>query len=553
MLFPSLTPLFLILIAVVILTCIWLNTLSSRIGVPALLAFMLLGMLFANNGLWPVRFDNYDFAKETCTVALIFIMFYGGFGTRWESVKPVVRESILLASVGVLATAALVGLFCHYVLHWALLESMLFGAVMGSTDAASVFSILRSKRLGLRNNTAPMLEMESGSNDPAAYMLTVILLSVMNGSASGGGIVWNVFAQIVFGGLGGLVIAWLAVFGFRHIPYFASGFDSLFIFAVAIAAYAFPTMIGGNGYLSAYIVGIVLGNEEFSNKKSLVSFFDGFTGLMQVLIFFLLGLLAHPAQMHKAVLPAIAIFLFMLLVARPAAVFGILTPFRKYGIKQQALISFVGLRGAASIVFAIMAMVSPAFLEHDIFNVVFVVVLLSIGLQGSLIPWVAHKLDMIDPNADIMKTFNDYSGGTDMLFGRVPVTTDSAWAGREIRTLGLPRNLLIALVMRNGERILPRGSTVLQPGDEVITMTRGFEDTDTFLIEKKVKVDSRRVGSRIADYPGKGLVVMVRRGEENIIPNGDTVLQAGDKLVILNLGQPAVPSGTDDKASEKKA
>lgn len=553
MLFPSLTPLFLILIAVVILTCIWLNTLSSRIGVPALLAFMLLGMLFANNGLWPVRFDNYDFAKETCTVALIFIMFYGGFGTRWESVKPVVRESILLASVGVLATAALVGLFCHYVLHWALLESLLFGAVMGSTDAASVFSILRSKRLGLRNNTAPMLEMESGSNDPAAYMLTVILLSVMNGSASGGGIVWNVFAQIVFGGLGGLVIAWLAVFGFRHIPYFASGFDSLYIFAVAIAAYAFPTMIGGNGYLSAYIVGIVLGNEEFSNKKSLVSFFDGFTGLMQVLIFFLLGLLAHPAQMHKAVLPAIAIFLFMLLVARPAAVFGILTPFRKYGIKQQALISFVGLRGAASIVFAIMAMVSPAFLEHDIFNVVFVVVLLSIGLQGSLIPWVAHKLDMIDPNADIMKTFNDYSGGTDMLFGRVPVTTDSAWAGREIRTLGLPRNLLIALVMRNGERILPRGSTVLQPGDEVITMTRGFEDTDTFLIEKKVKVDSRRVGSRIADYPGKGLVVMVRRGEENIIPNGDTVLQAGDKLVILNLGQPAVPSGTDDKASEKKA
>ena len=553
MLFPSLTPLFLILIAVVILTCIWLNTLSSRIGVPALLAFMLLGMLFANNGLWPVRFDNYDFAKETCTVALIFIMFYGGFGTRWESVKPVVRESILLASVGVLATAALVGLFCHYVLHWALLESLLFGAVMGSTDAASVFSILRSKRLGLRNNTAPMLEMESGSNDPAAYMLTVILLSVMNGSASGGGIVWNVFAQIVFGGLGGLVIAWLAVFGFRHIPYFASGFDSLYIFAVAIAAYAFPTMIGGNGYLSAYIVGIVLGNEEFSNKKSLVSFFDGFTGLMQVLIFFLLGLLAHPAQMHKAVLPAIAIFLFMLLVARPAAVFGILTPFRKYGIKQQALISFVGLRGAASIVFAIMAMVSPAFLEHDIFNVVFVVVLLSIGLQGSLIPWVAHKLDMIDPNADIMKTFNDYSGGTDMLFGRVPVTTDSAWAGREIRTLGLPRNLLIALVMRNGERILPRGSTVLQPGDEVITMTRGFEDTDTFLIEKKVKVDSRRVGSRIADYPGKGLVVMVRRGEENIIPNGDTVLQAGDKLVILNLGQPAVPSGTDDKATEKKA
>ena len=529
------TSLFLILIAVVILTSLWLNSISSRIGVPALLAFMLLGILFANNGLWPVRFDNYDMAKETCTVALIFIMFYGGFGTRWDAVKPVVRESVLLATLGVVITAGLTGVFCHYVFKWPLLESLLFGSVMGSTDAASVFSILRSKRLGLKNNTAPMLEMESGSNDPAAYMCAAIILAIMNGTSSGGFIAWNIFAQIVFGAGCGVGIAWLATQVFRRVNFTTDGFDSLFIFSVAIAAYAVPTLIGGNGYLSAYMVGIILGNEEFKDKRSLVSFFDGFTGLMQMLLFFLLGLLARPTIMHKAILPALAIFLFMLLVARPVAVFGILTPFRKYSFKQQSLISFVGLRGAASIVFAIMAMVDPAFLQNDIFNIVFVVVLLSVTLQGSLIPRVAKKLDMVDPKADVLKTFNDYSDDTDMNFGRIAVTPDSSWAGKAIKDLGLPRNVLIVLILRGGERIQPGGDTILQSGDEVITLTRGYSDETLSLYEKTIKPDSRRVGQRIADYPGNGLIVLVRRGEKNIIPSGNTILKAGDRLVILNL------------------
>lgn len=529
------TTLFLILIAVVILTSIWLNTISSRIGVPALLAFMLLGILFANNGLWPVRFDNYNMAKETCTVALIFIMFYGGFGTRWDAVKPVLRESVLLASLGVVITAGLTGVFCHYVLGWDWLESLLFGSVMGSTDAASVFSILRSKRLGLKNDTAPMLEMESGSNDPAAYMCTAILLAIMNGTSSGGFIAWKIFAQIAFGAGCGLGIAWLATLVFRKINFTTDGFDSLFIFAVAIASYAVPTLIGGNGYLSAYIVGIILGNEEFKDKRSLVSFFDGFTGLMQMLLFFLLGLLARPTIMHKAILPALAIFGFMLLVARPVAVLGILTPFRKYGFKQQTLISFVGLRGAASIVFAIMAMVDSAFLQNDIFNIVFVVVLLSVTLQGSLIPWVAKKLDMVDPKADVMKTFNDYSEGTDMTFGRIAVTPDSSWIGKAIKDLGLPRNVLIVLVLRGAERIQPGGDTTLQPGDEVITLTRGYSDETLSLYEKTIKPNSRRVGQKIADFPGNGLIVLVRRGDKNIIPSGNTILRAGDRIVVFNL------------------
>ena len=463
--YVTMTTLFLILIAVVILANIWLNAVSSRIGIPALLAFMVLGMLFANNGLWQVRFDNYDFAKETCTVGLIFIMFYGGFCTRWKAVKPVVRESALLASAGVVVTAALVGVFCHFALRWTWLESMLFGSVMSSTDAASVFSILRSRRLGLKNNAAPMLEMESGSNDPAAYTLTTILLSVMNGTSSAGMVAWNIFAQIAFGAGCGLLIAKLAALGLRKIDFGSDASGSLFIFAVAVASYAVPSLIGGNGYLSAYIVGIILGNEEFSRKKSTVSFFDGITGLAQMLIFFLLGLLARPTLLHKAVLPALAIFLFMTLAARPAAVFSILAPFRKYSVRMQTLISFVGLRGVASIVFAIMAMVDPAFLHNDIFNIVFMVVLLSITIQGSLIPLVAKKLDMVDPHADVMKTFSDYSDDSGMSFGRISVTADSTWAGKAIRDLGLPRAALLVLVLRGDEKIQPGGITVLLPGD----------------------------------------------------------------------------------------
>ena len=527
------TTLFLILIGIIILLCIWLNNVSSRIGIPTLLAFIVLGMLFGNNGIVPLRFEDHAFAKEICTVALVFIMFYGGFGTRWDSAKPVVREATLLSSLGVVLTAGLTGLFCHYALRWGWVESFLLGSVVSSTDAASVFSILRSKKLGLRNNTAPMLEMESGSNDPFAYMLTSLMLSVMNGSATGLGVGWMLFAQLAFGAGCGVGIAKLATWVLERFRIKGEGYDSLFILAVAVLSYATADLIGGNGYLSAYIVGIMLGNSEFPGKKALVNFFDGITGLMQVLIFFLLGLLARPALLHRAILPALAIFAFMLLVARPLSVMGILTPFRKYAFRQQALVSFVGLRGAASIVFAIMVMTDNPLVENDIFNIVFCLVLISISLQGSLIPWVARRLDMVDENADVMKTFNDYSEGTQMQFGSIDIAPGGNWDGLKVSELGLPKNMLLALVLRAGERLVPRGDTVLLSGDRVILVTKTYEDTETYLVEKTVRRGGKRDGRTIGETSGDGLVLLVRRGEEEIIPSGDTLLHYGDILVIL--------------------
>lgn len=334
------TTLFLLLIVVVIVTCIWLNNVSSRIGVPTLLAFIVLGMICGNVGAIPLYLDDHAFAKELCTVALIFIMFYGGFGTRWEAVRPVAKESVLLASVGVIVTAGLTGLFCRLALHWDWAESFLLGAVVSSTDAASVFSILRAKKLGLKNNTAPILEMESGSNDPCAYMLTALMISLVNGNASGASLAKMIFAQIVFGAALGWGIAKLAVWMLRRMNFLTDGFDTLFVFAAAIASYAIPDLVGGNGYLSAYIVGMMLGNEDFRGKKSLVGFFDGLTSLTQVLIFFVLGLLARPEQLHRAILPALAVSAFLLLLARPAAIFSLLVPFGKYPKESRLLFRF---------------------------------------------------------------------------------------------------------------------------------------------------------------------------------------------------------------------
>lgn len=527
--------LFLIFIAVVITTCVLLNNASNRIGVPVLLAFILLGMLFGNNGLFPVKFDDYSFAEQTCTAALILIMFYGGFGTRWSTSKGVAVEASLLATVGVILTAGLTGLFCHFALKWPWIESFLMGSVISSTDAASVFSILRSRKLGLKNGTVPLLEIESGSNDPCSYMLTVIMLSLLKGEANGSGVVGMLFAQLGFGILFGVIIAFAAVFMMKRMHFATSGFDSLFILAVALFAYAIPTLVGGNGFLSAYLVGIILGNEDIPGKKELVNFFDGITGLMQVLIFFMLGLLARPAMLGKCILPALAIFFVMLLLSRPISIALLLTPFGKYGFRQQMLVSFSGLRGAASIVFAIVAAVGNDLLQNDIFNIVFCIVLLSIAFQGSLIPYVARKLDMIDASADVMTTFNDFSDKVDIQFSDVEILPDSPWCDKKVMDLHLPNNIILCSHIRqDGSRSIPNGRSVLREGDHVVIGSKTFRsDHPLTILKHQVSSSSRWIGRTLSEYPhGSDQVIMIVRGTESVIPNGNTVINPNDILYI---------------------
>ena len=463
-------------------------------------------------------------------------MFYGGFGTSWRSAKAVALEAGLLASLGVLVTAGVTGVLCHYLLKWDWIESLLMGSVVASTDAASVFSVLRSRKLGLKNHTASLLELESGSNDPVSYMLTAVFLLMMQGSTSSGGVAWMLFSQIVFGAVLGLVIAQLAVYGMKHIHFATSGFDSLYIVAMALAAYAIPALVGGNGFLSTYIVGIILGNADFKDKKELVHFFDGFTGLMQVLIFFMLGLLARPSMLGKSIVPALILFAVLFFVARPLAVGAVLTPFRKYGFRQQALISFMGLRGASSIVFAIMATVGTVVPQHDIFSVVFCIVLISIALQGTLIPWAARQLDMIDKDADVMRTFNDFSEETDMIFSEILVTPDSPLKDKLVRDLGIPKNMLLCVVLRaNGDRVVPNGDTYILEGDTVVMSTMSYQGGQNLnIVEQRLASDDPLVGKTVREHPNRRKVqlILVKRGNKTFIPHGDTVLEADDVLYI---------------------
>lgn len=526
----------LVLVAAIIICCIFFDKISDKIGLPMLLVFILLGMLFGSDGIFKIPFDNYRFAEEICSTALIFIIFYGGFGTKWSEAKKVAGKSILLSSIGVIVTALLTGLFCHFVLGFEILEGLLIGAVISSTDAASVFSLLRSKNLNLKYGTASILELESGSNDPWAYMLTVIILSMMKGDVTVGGFIYTLFAQLFFGILFGVVIAIVSSFILKHMSFETAGFDTIFVAAVAVLSYALPSLIGGNGYLSAYLVGIALGNARIPNKPNLVHFFDGLTGFSQILIFFLLGLLASPSQMLPIIIPAVAIVLFLTIIARPLSVILIMKPF-KARWRQQAVIAWAGLRGATSIVFAIMAVVDEAYTKSDVFHIVFCIVLISIGIQGTLLPFVSKKLDMIDTNETVMKTFNDYSDETEVQFIRLNVNEGGGWAGKEIREITIPPGILIVMILRNKEKIIPTGKTKLFPNDVLVLSAEGFYDDKHFVLsETKIDESHKWCGKSLAEIsmPKDSLIVMIKRDGKTLIPNGQIEIENNDILVITS-------------------
>lgn len=528
---------YILLVAAVILLCLSLNKMSNKLGIPMLLAYILLGMMFGTDGILKIPFDNFTIAEQICTVSLIFIMFYGGFGTNWKQAKPVVGKAVLLSTVGVILTAVTTGAFCHFILKMDFWESMLIGSVISSTDAASVFSILRSRRLNLKNNTASMLEVESGSNDPCSYMLTVIILTIMSGELSGFSLVVMIFSQITFGILVGVVVALAAAFILKKVNFATDGFDTIFVFSMALVSYAGASMINGNGYLAAYIAGIILGNTPLHHKKSLVHFFDGITGLMQMLIFFLLGLLAYPSQLPKILPIALAIAVFLTFVARPVSVFAILMPFR-CPVKQQLLVSWAGLRGAASIVFAIMATVSPAYTKNDLFHIVIFIVLFSISIQGTLLGLVAKKLDMIDENGNVMKTFSDYSDEMPVEFVKISIKAGHPWENRKIKDLTSLPDLLLVLILRGEERIIPNGNTVVLAGDKIVLSALSPEENlGICLTEIPIEKDSKWIGkplSRIKLGEEK-LVLVLKRNEKVVIPNGNTVIRENDVLVISQL------------------
>ncbi len=521
----------LILVAAVLFLSILADKFSGKFGMPALILFMAMGMLFGSDGILHIPFDNYEIASNICTVALIFIMFYGGFNTKWSIAGPVAKKAVMLSTLGVVVTAGLTAVFSYYVLKFSFVDSFLVGAVLSSTDAASVFAVLRKKKLNLKEGTASLLEIESGSNDPAAYLLTIVGISLKMGEGIGQ-IPLMLFTQLVFGILLGIIMALIGILLLEKTRMVSEGLDAIFMIGLIFFAFGISELVNGNAYLCVYLMGIILGNSRIRGKGVLVPFFDGITTLSQIVIFFLLGLLAFPHELPDVFLTSLAITVFLAVVARPIAVFLLLKPFR-CSTGQCLMVSWAGLRGASSIVFAIMAIAAGAG-SNDLFHIVFMVALLSVAVQGTLLPWAAKKFNMVDDQCDVRKTFNDYQEESAITLMRMYIPKGHNWENKKISEVSMPVGSLALMIRRGGSTVIPKGDTVILAEDNVILSVPSYEPSEQEdLQEEQITKEHPWCNKTISELklPRNVLIALVRRGTENLIPDGKTRILEGDIVV----------------------
>ena len=455
----------------ILLICITSSKVLYRFGVPLLLIFIFLGMIF---GVMVIDFNDFQLTGKIASIALVFIMFYGGFGTNWSMAKPKAAPSILMSTLGTIITFFITGVFVYLVFKISFLESLLIGAVVSSTDAASVFAILRSQKLNLEGSLASLLEVESGSNDPVACMLTLIILSIMSG-----GTVKNliplVISQIVVGIMIGALIAMTSIYLIRHANFEIESFYVIFIIAIAIISYSLSEWMGGNGYLSVYISGIIIGNSKIPHKKTLVHFLDGVSWIMQIILFFILGLLSNPLELPKVIGKSVVISLGIIFIARPISVFLILKKFN-FNIKEKLFIAWVGLRGAASIVFSIFALNYGVSISNDIYHIIFFIALISVGVQGTLIPIIAKRLELLDNNSSVLKTFNDYVEEKNTKVMEVKIEGNCKLINKSIMDANIPEEILIAMIKREDEIIIPKGASIIKEGDILVVVGNCSEE-----------------------------------------------------------------------------
>jgi cell volume regulation protein A len=475
----------LLAVGVLIALSILASKASGRLGVPALVLFLIIGMLAGSDGFGKVHFENYHQAQALGVLALAFILFAGGLDTEWKSVKPVVVPGLVLATFGVVLTAVLVGWFATKALGFSLLEGLLLGAIISSTDAAAVFAVMRAKAVGLKGELKPLIEFESGSNDPMAVFLTVALLQLMTLPQVP---VWNLipsfFLQMSLGAAAGLAFGKLMPLLVNRLRLEYEGLYPVFMIAMVLLTYGLTTVIGGNGFLAVYIAGMVAGNSDFLHKRSLKRFHDGVAWLMQIAMFIALGLLVYPSQLVTVAGAGLLVSAFLIVVARPISVFLALS-FTKLDIWQKSMVSWVGLRGSVPIILATFPLVAGVPNAALIFNLVFFIVLTSVLLQGTSIPIVARILK-VDAPAPVKVDYPIEMTNTGAITSdlvEVEVPAYSAVDGKAIIDAGLPPGALVVLLSRNKEFIVPSGSTVIQAGDKLLL----------FADEAALEVVNRRV------------------------------------------------------------
>ncbi len=454
------------------------SKLAGKFGVPTLLIFILVGIFFGSDGIGNIYFDNYYIAQFIGVIALAYILFMGGLSVELNEVRPVFKKGITLATIGVLLTAFILGYIAHFFLDFNLYECLLLGAIVSSTDAAAVFSILRSKDISLKNNLKPLLEFESGSNDPMAVFLTVAMISLITGEISSfQGLLFMFFKQMIFGILLGFIIGKLAVKLINKIHLQYNGLYVVLTIAIVAFAYSFPSIIGGNGFMSVYVCGLTMSASNFVHKKMLTKFHDGIAWLMQIIMFLILGLLVFVKDLYIVSKPALILTVILVFVARPIAVFLSLIPF-KTSFNEKLLISWVGLRGAAPIVLATFPLLYNVKHSHEIFCIIFFVVIVSVVIQGTTIPFAAKLLKVDAPAEKNLNSPIEFeSGESGKKLYEFQISKNSLAYNHTIKNLTLPPNTLITMISRGGDYLIPSGNTVFEECD-ILFVLSDFKNED---------------------------------------------------------------------------
>lgn len=473
--------LFVLIVSILLFFSILAGKTGYRFGVPTLLIFLLIGIATGSEGLG-LEFSSPNVTQYIGVVALNIILFSGGMDTRVSELKPILTSGIVMATVGVLLTAGITGIFIYYLTNnlfhvatFTLIESFLLAAVMSSTDSASVFSILRSKGLSLKENLRALLELESGSNDPMAFMLTIILIQLVQSPEITG---WEVFLdfvkQLLFGALTGMLFGKLAVRMTNKINLDNDALYSVMMLAVMFFLFGFASFIGGNGYLAVYLGGLLIGNHRFVHKRSTMRFFDGLTWLFQIIMFLTLGLLVNPSELLPIAGLGIMVGLFLMFISRPLAVFISLIFNREMSFRGRLFTSWVGLRGAVPIIFATYPWISDVPNAKVMFNIVFFITILSLMLQGTTVSFMAHllKLDLPVPMKRKLKEFDiEFSDDIKSAMCEIRVDDSMLVNGERVMDVNLPDHTLVVMVKRKKRYFIPRGNTLLEKDDSLLVIT----------------------------------------------------------------------------------
>lgn len=453
-----------------------------KFGVPALLLFLSVGMVFGSDGVG-IQFENIEVAQTIGTVALCIILFSGGMDTKIQEIRPVMAQGIILATFGVLVTALLTGLLIWWILGATmesagigLVTAFLLAATMSSTDSASVFAILRSKGLHLKNNLRPLLELESGSNDPMAYILTITLIEIikMDNAANYWVAAGMLITQLVIGSVAGFALGKLAVRLINRLAIENASLYPIMVFTCCIFIFSVTYFIKGNGYLAVYVGGLVMGNSKFVHKRSSLNFFDGMAWMSQLIMFLTLGLLVNPSELVPIAVPALIISLLMIFISRPLSVFICLLPFRKMSVKDKLFVSWVGLRGAVPIIFAIIPLVENVPFAGLLFNIVFFCTLVSLVVQGTSLPKMAMWLGLADQRKRMqgLKAFDvQFSDEIKSVTTEIKITPQILKGRTYLMDLPLPEKTLAVMVKRDDKYFVPTGKTALKENDKLLIIS----------------------------------------------------------------------------------